>query len=115
LFSISKIKKISINNVNKKKIEILQKEKNVLKGIVNFWLINFYILTGKLTFVGAPITLKGDNNNNLIYKPGLTGLIQLNSDKQLDENEIKKYEIFYLKNQNLWLDIEIIFRSMFFK
>ena len=115
IFNVKKIKRYTIHTINLKNIRIFQVGIKPLKGFVNFWLLNFYVLKGSLSIVGAPIILNTEGKSNLIYKPGITGLIQLNKDKSLEESEIKKYEIYYLKNHNLWLDLEIIFRSIFFK
>ncbi len=65
------------------------------------------ILTGKFSFVG-PQQL---NNNSEIYlgKKGLTGLWYIE-----DSNLIKKEKLdfYYAKNQNIWLDLEILAKSL---
>ena len=94
-------------------INLRQNYKNPFKGILNFCFLNFQILKGKISYVGAPLTLESDKVNNIIYKPGITGLIQLNSSRNIETDEIKNYDVYYLKNQNFWLDMEIIFRSVF--
>ena len=50
-----------------------------------------------------------DNANELyIGKPGLTGLWFTESIDLKDKEEIKKLNIFYARNQNIWLDFEIL-------
>jgi undecaprenyl-phosphate galactose phosphotransferase len=51
-------------------------------------------------------------------KKGLTGLWNIENIDKNDEEEKRKLDIFYAKNQNVWLDIEILsrtFSNMFIK
>ena len=51
-------------------------------------------------------------------KQGLTGLWYLENFNRLDKNEMEKLNIYYAKNQNIWLDLEILgktFAKMFSK
>lgn len=51
-------------------------------------------------------------------KPGLTGLWYLENFNRLGKNELEKLNIYYAKNQNIWLDLEILgktFAKMFSK
>jgi len=53
-------------------------------------------------------------NRRIIFRePGLTGLwfTEL-SGEDTDEAETEKLDLFYAKNQNIWLDIEIISKSL---
>jgi len=94
-----------------------------IKQFRNAWkvqnnaLLLWEILKGKLSFVGAPL-LSTDFQpilNTFYYKPGLTGLVQLNTDKINAPEDAEKYHIFYVKNQSLLLDLEIISRAIFRK
>lgn len=113
IFSFKNIKKFEVVGTRMKIIKIFQNKKFPFKGFINFWFSIFQIFTGKFTFVGAPIILNSAKPNNILYKPGLMGLVQLNSQRKLNLDEIKKIDLYYLKNQNFWLDMEIIFRSIF--
>ena len=68
------------------------------------------IMTGKLSFVGP--------ENNSYYeglylgKKGITGLWFIENIDRNDNEEKIKLDIFYAKNQNVWLDIEIISRTL---
>jgi GT2 family glycosyltransferase len=65
------------------------------------------IFTGKLSFVGPQ---KNGNKENLyLGKKGLTGLWYT---EDTDERDYEKLDIFYAKNQNVWLDIEILGKSL---
>jgi len=70
------------------------------------------VLKGHLSIVGAPLRETSQKQPNYFYKPGLFGLLQLNKNRIQDSGDEEKYELFYLKNQNLWLDLEILLRSL---
>lgn len=65
------------------------------------------VLIGKKSLVG-PKSLKFDS---ILYlgKPGITGLWLTEGDNE-ENNE--KLDIFYAKNQNIWLDLEIIGKTI---
>ncbi len=70
----------------------------------------FKVLQGKYSLVGKPI----GSSESTIYlgKPGLTGIVQINENKNLSEEEIDRLNIYYAKNQNIWLDIEILIKTI---
>jgi len=71
------------------------------------------ILVGTISFVGAEMVPVETQNHHKIYlKPGLTGLVQLYRDQNLNELEKEKYELFYLKNYSPFFDIEILTKSI---
>ncbi len=63
------------------------------------------VLMGKLSFVGP----KEENNTHNLYlgKKGITGLWFLEK-----EENTQRLNIFYAKNQNIWLDLEIIGKTI---
>ncbi len=82
------------------------------------------ILKGEMSFVGPHIELirSGEERGSdarVVYlgRPGLTGLAQINPRLDLTNGEIDKYNLYYAKNQSLWLDAEILAKSflMFLK
>jgi len=64
-----------------------------------------------LSFVGCEIIDIGSHNPELLFKPGLTGLSQLRGRGPLDTTE-SNIEYFYLQNQSLVFDLEILFKSI---
>jgi lipopolysaccharide/colanic/teichoic acid biosynthesis glycosyltransferase len=51
----------------------------------------------------------------LFVKPGMTGWAQINYHyaSNVEESAIKlEYDLFYIKHRNIWLDINIIMRTM---
>ena len=75
----------------------------------------FSIFTGTLSLVGSEIQEYTTNEEHATYKPGLTGLVQLKSrekQKALTREEKDYYNLYYVKNQSLITDLQIILRSL---
>ncbi len=68
------------------------------------------VLSGKKSFVGP----KAAQFYSGLYlgKPGLTGLWYTDLFDQTDSVEMNKLDLYYAKNQNIWLDIEIIGKTL---
>ncbi len=65
------------------------------------------IISGKLSLVGPQ---KNEDDKNLFLgKKGLTGYWYIES---ADTEESNKMDFFYAKNQNIWLDIDILGKSI---
>ena len=92
--------------------ELRKKDKKVTGWMrtVPLWL---EILKGKLSIVGTEIRPFDASQNGYGFKPGLTGLVQLNRSKKLTEKEKERYRIYYLRNYSILLDLEIMIRSLF--
>jgi GT2 family glycosyltransferase/lipopolysaccharide/colanic/teichoic acid biosynthesis glycosyltransferase len=84
------------------------------------------VLSGKRSLVGPPETFQqvieataqgfsgphGNGGTLYLGKPGLTGLIQLQRNRMLSEQEREQYNLYYAKNQSFALDIEILLKTM---
>jgi GT2 family glycosyltransferase len=66
-----------------------------------------YVFKGKLSFVG-PETIEKERDL-FLGKIGLTGLWYIENNEGVDKN---KLDIFYAKNQNIWLDLEILGKTL---
>ncbi len=68
------------------------------------------VLGGSLSLVGLPENFEA--KESVIYrgKPGLTGLVQIHSEK-LSVEEKEQFSLFYAKNQTFLLDLEILFKA----
>ena len=76
---------------------------NMVKNLPNIFL-------GKKSFVGPQFI---DDNSELYFgRPGLTGLWYVENITKNDLNENKRLDLFYAKNQNIWLDLEILGKSI---
>ena len=71
----------------------------------------FSIMHGNLSFVGCEILDITSRNPELLFKPGLTGLSQLRAAEVHDSTD-SNIEHFYLQNQSLIFDLEILFKSI---
>ena len=84
------------------------------------------VLSGKRSLVGPQETFQqameataqefsgsqGHGGALFLGKPGLTGLIQLQRNRTLSEQEREQYNLYYAKNQSLALDVEILLKTM---
>ena len=68
------------------------------------------VLFGKKSFVGPETS--SYHNDLYLGKLGLTGFWFTETVSRNDKNEINKLNIFYAKNQNLWLDLEILGKTI---
>ncbi|PJB00504.1 MAG: glycosyl transferase, partial [Ignavibacteria bacterium CG_4_9_14_3_um_filter_36_18] len=63
------------------------------------------ILSGKFSFVGPK---EGNVSDLYLGKKGLTGLWYIDE----SQGNSEKLDIFYAKNQNVWLDLEILGKTL---
>lgn len=69
------------------------------------------IISGQISFIGDLIHLP-DNIKTRFYKPGVTGLIQVENLQQITMKEHQRYINYYMRNYSLMMDIEILFKSI---
>lgn len=95
---------------------------------VGYWLRRFKIdempqllnvFKGDMSIVGPrpalPIPLENYDENGkkrLLVRPGLTGLAQINGNIHLTWLERWRYDAQYVDNLSLWLDLQIIYRTV---
>jgi hypothetical protein len=83
---------------------------------VNRWLrtVPFYleILKGRMSLVGSEIMNHSESEFIAGFKPGITGLVQINASESLHDDEKKKYNIYYLKNYSPLLDLKILLGNL---
>jgi undecaprenyl-phosphate galactose phosphotransferase len=53
-----------------------------------------------------------ENSELFLGKPGITGLWYLENIEKNDSVENRRLDLFYAKNQNIWLDLEIIGKTI---
>ena len=68
------------------------------------------ILKGDISFVGSNITSCNNKNTNQILIPGLVSLLDIKMFKNKDKDKVNSY---YMQNQSLTFDIEILLKSIF--
>lgn len=69
------------------------------------------ILKGKISLVGAP-TGQPTETEMYRYKTGLTGYVQINKDRITDKEDRKQFNLYYLQNYSVWLDLDILLKAM---
>jgi len=77
------------------------------------------VLKGKMSFVGPRPLIMDEmkfsqswRDIRLKIKPGITGLWQVQGRSQAPFHNWIRYDVYYVKNQSLWLDIKILFKTI---
>jgi lipopolysaccharide/colanic/teichoic acid biosynthesis glycosyltransferase len=71
-----------------------------------------------MSLVGPPGIIQPDPRNGSVSpqrylgKAGLTGLAQIHENDGLTPEEVERYNLYYAKNQSLWLDVQILVKSI---
>ncbi|RMG35942.1 MAG: hypothetical protein D6732_08890, partial [Methanobacteriota archaeon] len=112
-----KIREITILGKKGKPVVIRQLRMPGSPRLSNIWLKLWEVLKGNISLVGAPImeVELTDQAPQFWHTPGITGLVQINRDKLTTEEDREKYYLYYVKNQSLLLDIEILLRAIIHK
>jgi hypothetical protein len=70
------------------------------------------VFLGDVSLVGPSDAQSGSQHRNLyIGKPGLSGMVQLQGDRSLTQEEIDQLNLYYARNQSVMLDIEILLKT----
>jgi lipopolysaccharide/colanic/teichoic acid biosynthesis glycosyltransferase len=79
------------------------------------------VLRGEMSLVGPRPTLRYQvekyndfENKRLLMKPGLAGWALIHGRNSLSWEERIKYDVWYVENWSLWLDVKIIFKTVYF-
>lgn len=77
------------------------------------------ILRGEMSIIGPRPILKYQlekyspfQKNRFLVKPGITGLAQIEGRNELKWSKRIEYDIWYIKNFSLWLDLKILFKTI---
>ncbi len=82
----------------------------------------FNVIRGEMSLVGPrpemPFIVEGVKSElyrqRLLVKPGITGIWQISSDRTREIHENISYDIFYIENRSILLDVIIIIRTVMF-
>jgi lipopolysaccharide/colanic/teichoic acid biosynthesis glycosyltransferase len=79
----------------------------------------FNVLKGEMSLVGprmiSPPELSAYGQwavNLLTVRPGLTGLWQVSGRSDVPYEERVRLDMFYIRNYSIWLDLQLIFRTL---
>lgn len=77
------------------------------------------VLKGDMSLVGPRPTIKKQvdayndyQRQRLNVRPGMTGLAQVNGNIYLDWDERIKYDVYYVRNKSLLLDLKILLKTV---
>lgn len=80
----------------------------------------FNVFKGDMSLIGPrpPIAYEVDrykewHKRRLEARPGLTGLWQVSGRNLLSFEEMVKLDIYYIENWSIWMDLEILFKTIF--
>ena len=81
----------------------------------------FNILRGEMALVGPRpemafivATYTDKQRQRLSVRPGLTGLWQISADRCLPIHENIQYDLYYIKNRSIFMDVAILFHTVLF-
>jgi lipopolysaccharide/colanic/teichoic acid biosynthesis glycosyltransferase len=79
------------------------------------------VLRGEMSVVGPrpemPFIVEEyslQERQRMVVKPGITGIWQLSSDRHSEIHENLEYDLYYIRNQSLLMDVLILFETLFF-
>lgn len=77
------------------------------------------IIKGEMSFIGPRPALydhmeryTGEQKKRLLMKPGITGLAQINGRNLLKWSKRIEYDLQYIENYSLWLDLKIMIKTV---
>ncbi|MBA7511225.1 hypothetical protein ES705_03216 [subsurface metagenome] len=85
-------------------------------GFMKYLPLYFSTFAGKLSIIGSEMTEFKPSEYHPTYKPGLTGLVQVKlkeKKKALTQRQKDYYNLYYVKNQSIITDLQIILKSIF--
>ena len=68
------------------------------------------VLRGKMSIVGMPLVPSGEETEDLLFKPGLFSLWEIES---RDPAERRQYSQYYMQHYSIAFDIQIVLRGLF--
>ena len=105
-------RRVEVNRVTKvgKLLRLLSADE--LPQIIN-------ILMGEMSFIGPRPALwehmsryTEEQKKRFLMKPGITGLAQVNGRNLLKWSKRIEYDLQYIEHYSLWLDLQILFRTV---
>jgi GT2 family glycosyltransferase len=72
----------------------------------------WYVLSGKLSLVGSPLTKPVMEHQDPVKK-GITGLVQISENRITQPEDAESFELYYLQNYSLWMDLDILIKMIF--
>ena len=110
-----RFRRVLISDGTGKSISVNELRKNGKKmtGWLGYVPLYGEVLRGRMSLVGTEMVPYRSSSCGRGFKPGLTGLVQVNIGRDLKTEEKDRYNLYYLRNYSLLLDLEIILRTLF--
>jgi O-antigen biosynthesis protein len=80
----------------------------------NRYLLLWKVATGKISMVGGPV-IPDRKPRFANVKPGLTGFRQLSENRLYHEDEKQMHELYYLQNYSIWLDLDVLAKTLIYR
>lgn len=78
------------------------------------WLRLFgYVISGRLSMVGSPLDESPNGNSSHTSKHGITGIVQISESRIQSAEDKESFELYYLQNYSVWMDIDILVKTIF--
>jgi len=77
----------------------------------NILLLIWNVFIGNIHIVGS--TLSTNYKSTYLFSPGVIGYAQLNDMRIQNKTDLENYEQYYLQNYSVWLDFDIMMKSIF--
>ena len=93
-------------------LTLVKRNGNHVHPFLNRFPLLFSVVKGDISLVGSELVPAENGERNLRFKPGLTSLFRVSKNHRTDENDKQNYEHFYMQNHSLFLDVEIILKTV---
>jgi len=93
-------------------LTMIKRNGNHVRQFFKRYPLLFSIIKGDMSLVGSELMEVDHTNRNLRFKPGLTGLFRLSKNHRADDADRQNFEHFYMQNHSLFLDVEIILKTI---
>ncbi|MHC4389183.1 MAG: sugar transferase, partial [Planctomycetota bacterium] len=81
----------------------------------------FSVLSGRMSLIGprpelpnVALRYTSLHRKRFLARPGMTGLWQILGDHKVGMHEDLKYDLYYLRKANLWLDVKVLAMTILF-
>ncbi|MFU8813560.1 MAG: glycosyltransferase [Balneolaceae bacterium] len=81
-------------------------------GIYNLWRVCLEVVKGSISLVGSDLSELQASQKSPELKPGITGYGQVHGGRGVGKAHDEHYTLFYLQHYSLWLDIDILLRTL---
>ena len=109
--SLGRKTSVTIFDGSKKKTINLTDHKTFASRVYNRWKICYKIVSGDISLIGSTAGPRRGQENRR-YKTGLTGYVQINRDRISGREDREQFDLHYLQNYSIWLDLDILFKAL---